>query len=326
MLRIALLGNTQPQAGRLKSLLPFEAEILLDGETRSTRSAPLEVDVALSIRFSAADIAAVRCRLLQCSGVGIDGIALEKLPQATIVCNVNEHEIPIAEYVMAGMLEHEIGLARATATFEGAQWGKLFRGRVQHGELCGKTLAIVGFGRIGKALAARARAFGMRIVAVNRSGRSAPEADTVLHFGRLDEAVAEADYVALACPLTVETRGLIGADLLARMNPKAYLINVARGEVVDEEALWDALNQHHIAGALIDTWYSYPTLADPDPRPSRFPFETLPNVRCTPHMAGWTEGLMVRRYKVMAENITHFARGEPLENLVWRDGAPVGAP
>ena len=326
MLRIALIGNTQAQAGRLKSLLPVEAEILLDDETRATRNAPLEVDVAVSIRFNPADIAAVHCRLLQCSGVGIDGIALDKLPRETIVCNVNEHEVPIAEYVMAGMLEHEIGLAGAVASFDGAQWGKLFRGRVQHGELMGKTVAIVGFGRIGKALAVRARAFDMRIVAVNRSGRAAPEADTVLRFDRLGEAVAEADYVVLACPLTDETRGLVDPKVLDRMKPAAFLINVARGEVADEAALWEALDRQRIGGALIDTWYTYPTLAEPDPRPSRFPFETLPNVRCTPHMSGWTEGLMARRYKAMAENIAHFARGEALANVVWCDGHAVGQP
>jgi phosphoglycerate dehydrogenase-like enzyme len=323
MLRILLVGNTQAQAGRLRSLLPFEVELLLDDDTRATRTLPLDVDVAISIRFNPADIAAVHCRLLQCSGVGIDGIALEKLPRETIVCNVNEHEIPIAEYVMAGMLEHEIGLARAVAEFDGAKWGQQFRGRVQHGELAGKTLAIVGFGRIGKALAVRARAFGMKIVAVNRSGRPAAEADRVMRFDRLAKAVADADYVVLACPLTEETRGLMDADILARMKSTALLVNVARGEVAEERALWKALSQRRIAGALIDTWYHYPSLADPDPKPSRFPFETLPNVRATPHMAGWTEGLMARRYAAMAKNLTHLARSEPLDNIVWRDGAPA---
>jgi phosphoglycerate dehydrogenase-like enzyme len=190
----------------------------------------------------------------------------------------------------------------------------------------GRTVAIVGFGRIGKALAARARAFGMRIVAVNRSGRAAPEADRVLRFDRLGEGVAEADYIVLACPLTDETRGLIDAGVLAQMRPTAFLINVARGEVADEQALWEALARGRIGGALLDTWYRYPTPAEPEPRPSRFSFETLANVRCTPHMSGWTEGLMARRYRAMADNIARFARGEPLANVVWHDGGPVVAP
>jgi phosphoglycerate dehydrogenase-like enzyme len=322
-MRIALVGNAQAQAARLKRLLPFEAEILLDDETRATRVAPLEVDAALSIRFNAADIAAVRCRLLQCTGVGIDGIALAQVPADTIVCNVHEHEIPIAEYVLAGILDHEIGLFRAEKGFESAQWGELFRARKTHGEVQGKSIGIIGFGRIGKAVAVRARAFGMRIIAVNRSGRPSAEADAILPFDRIGEVLAEADYLVLACPLTEDTRGLIDRDAFARMKPSALLVNVARGEVVDEEALWNAMSEGQIGGALIDTWYTYPTLAAPNPKPSRFPFETLPNVRCTPHISAWTEGMMERRYKVMAENLTRFNNGDALLNVVWRDGKAV---
>jgi phosphoglycerate dehydrogenase-like enzyme len=323
-MRIVMLGNTQPRAALLRGLLPFAAEVLCDDDTRAGRNAPLEVDAAVSIRFTDADIAAVHCRLLQCSGAGVDAIDLQHLPKETIVCNVHEHEIPIAEFVMAGMLEHEIGLARAVATFASAGWGNLFRTRVPHGELAGKTICIVGFGRIGRALAVRAKAFGMRVVAVNRSGRQAAEADVTSRFDHVREAVGEADYVVLACPLTEETRGLIDAGVIAAMRPSAVLVNVARGEVVDEEALWRALSEKSIAAALLDTWYSYPTAAAPDPKPSRFAFETLPNVRATPHMAAWTEALMDRRYKAIADNLARFHRGEPLANVVWKDGGPVG--
>lgn len=323
-MRIVMVGNTQPRAEKLRALLPFDAEILRDDDTRATRNGPLEVDAAVSIRFSEADIAAIHCRLLQCSGAGVDGIELQRLPAETIVCNVHEHEIPIAEFVMAGMLEHEIGLARAVANFTSANWGDLFRSRVPHGELAGKTVCIVGFGRIGRALAVRASAFGMRVVAVNRSRRPAGEADETLRFDRIREAVAQADYVVLACPLTEETRGLIDATAIAAMRKTAVLVNVARGEVVDEDALWRALQEKSIAAALLDTWYDYPTGANPNPKPSRHAFESLPNVRATPHVAAWTGALMDRRYKAIAENLTRFHRGEPLVNVVWRDGKPAG--
>ncbi len=323
MIRVALVGNTQAQAARLRRLLTVDVELILDDETRATRNAPLEVDAALSIRFNPADIAAVHCRLLQCSGVGIDGIALTQLPRDTIVCNVHEHEIPIAEYVLAGILDHEIGLFRAEQAFDDANWGNLFRTRVPHGEAAGKTIAIVGFGRIGTAIARRARAFDMHIVAINRSGRASPEADETLPFGRLAEALPRADYVVLACPLTDETRGLIDAAAFAQMQPGALLVNVARGEVVDEQALHDALAARRIGGALIDTWYTYPTLADPNPRPSHLDFSQFDTLRRTPHVSAWTEGLMERRYKAMAENLARFSRGEPLRNVVWRDGAPA---
>jgi phosphoglycerate dehydrogenase-like enzyme len=321
MMRIALVGNTQAQLQRLKRLLPFEAEFLLDDDTRSTRNAPLEVDAAVSIRFNPADIAAISCRLLQCSGAGIDGIALGALPATTTVCIVNEHEIPIAEYVMLGILEHEIGLSKAVATFAGERWGELFRGRAVHGEAAGKTVGIVGFGRIGKAIAIRARAFGMRVLAVNRSGAPAAEADRIERFGRLEWLLAESDYVVLACPLTDETRGLIGAAAFRSMKPSAMLINVARGPVVDEDALYEAMASRRIAAALLDAWYTYPTLADPNPRPSRYDFDNLDNVRATPHMSGWTENLMERRYQAIADNLQRFSRGEPLLDIVWRGGS-----
>jgi phosphoglycerate dehydrogenase-like enzyme len=320
MIRIGLVGNTQAQVDRLKRFLTFPAEVILDDDTRATRTAPLEVDVAISIRFNAADIAAVRCRLLQCSGVGIDGIALDKLPRNTAVCNVHEHEIPIAEYVMAGILDNEIDLFRAEQSFNAAGWGNLFRARVPHGEAAGKTILIVGLGRVGKAIATRARVFGMHVLGVSRSGRSVPEADRVDNFRRLNEALREADYVALACPLTDETRGLIDAAAFAAMKSSAMLINVARGEVVDEQALFDAMTKKRIAAALLDVWYTYPTLAEPNPKPSRFALEAVPGVKCTPHISAWTEGLMERRYKAMADNLARFANGEPLLNVVWRDG------
>ena len=322
-MRIALIGNTQAQAERLRRLLPFEADILLDDADRASRNAPLEVDVALSIRFTGADAAAVHCRLLHCSGAGTDAISFADLPRGVTVCNVYEHEAPIAEYVLAGILDHEIGLARAVAAFSGEQWGAQFRGRIPHGEAMGKTVGIVGMGRIGKGIAVRARAFGMRIIGINRSGRPVPEADEMFSFERPQGLFERADYVVLACPLTEETRGMVGAEAFARMKPTALLINVARGEVVDEAALHAALTTKRIAGALLDTWYDYPTAALPNPLPSRLGLERLEGVRATPHIAGWTTGLAERRYRFIAENLGRFARGEKLLNVVWRDGAPA---
>jgi len=320
MMRIGLVGNTQAQAARLKRLLSFPAEIVLDDATRATRTAPLVVDAAISIRFNPADIAAVQCGLLQCSGVGIDGIALDKLPATTTVCNVHEHEIPIAEYVLAGILDHAIGLFRAETTFNAADWGNLFRSRVPHGEAAGRTICIVGFGRLGKAIAPRARAIGKHIIGGNRSGHASPEADRVVDFRALPTVLPEAEYVVLCCPLTDETRGLIDAPALAAMKPTALLINVARGEVIDEQALYDATVAKGLSGALLDVWYTYPTLAEPNPKPSRFAIESVPGVKCTPHISAWTEGLMERRYTVIADNLARLNDGRPLLNVVWQDG------
>jgi phosphoglycerate dehydrogenase-like enzyme len=188
-------------------------------------------------------------------------------------------------------------------------------------ELAGKTLAIVGYGRIGQAVARRALAFDMEVLALRRdAGRPDPNG---LAFVRGPEALADvlgrADFLALTLALTPDTRGLIDARALARMKRGAVLINVARAEVVDEDALYDALHRGALAGAALDVWYRYPQGPEPTP-PGHRPFHTLPNVLMTPHVSGWTEGMMDSRAAVIAENIHRVARGEAPVNLVRRDG------
>src|SRR6185436_1634471 len=120
---------------------------------------------------------------------------------------------------------------------------------------------------------------------------------------RLHEALGEADFVVLACALTPETRGLIGAAVLSAMKPTAVIINPARGPVIDEAALYDALVNRRIGGAAIDTWWDYPPTAAPRDPSTRHPFHQLDNVLLSPHVAGWTTGTLVRRTLEMAKNL-----------------------
>ena len=131
----------------------------------------------------------------------------------------------------------------------------------------------------------------------------------------LDEVLRRADYLAITLSLTEATRGLLGERELRMMKPTAVLINVARAEIVDEEALYRALAQRTIAGAALDVWYRYPTGAGPA-LPAHQPFHELPNVLMTPHVSGWTNGMLEARAKVIAENIHRAARGEPPVNLI----------
>lgn len=135
----------------------------------------------------------------------------------------------------------------------------------------------------------------------------------------LPRLLAEADFVVLAVPLDPSTTGLIGAAELAAMKPTAFLVNVARGEVVAEAALYEALRDGRIAGAAIDTWYRYPEAGEPL-RPSAFPFHELPNAILTPHIAGWTEGTFRQRWVTIAENLRRLGTGEPFLNVVWPTG------
>ena len=184
-------------------------------------------------------------------------------------------------------------------------------------ELAGRTLGILGYGGIGQAVARRARAFDMRVCAIRRDvGRSA-EDDLAFLGGlpSLPEVLRRADYLAITLPLTPETQGLIGAAQLELMKPTAILVNVARAQIVDEDALYAALAERRIAAAALDVWYRYPSAPGPA-LPARRPFHELPNVLMTPHVSGWTDGMLEARARLIAENIRRTARGERPENMV----------
>ena len=128
--------------------------------------------------------------------------------------------------------------------------------------------------------------------------------------------LAESDFLVVNCPLNETTRGLIGRTELALMKRSAFLVNIAQGAVVDEDAIYAALRDRVIGGAALDVWWQYPNAAEPERRPSRHPFHELPNVVMTPHCSGCTEGMVARRWAEVAGNINRFVRGEPLENVV----------
>jgi len=171
-------------------------------------------------------------------------------------------------------------------------------------ELAGKTLVIVGLGRIGMRLAALARAFDMRVTGVRRTARPEPGvADQVVARPELAQALARADVVALTCPLTAETEGLIDAAALNALKPGALLINVARGKVVDPSALIAALADGRVRAAALDCFPE-------EPLPAKSPFWSLPNVLVTPHTAGETERYEKNVVDILMDNIERLLRGD----------------
>lgn len=140
--------------------------------------------------------------------------------------------------------------------------------------------------------------------------------DREFRLSELDAHWDSADFIVVTLPLVPETAGIVGADAFARMRPDAVLINVARGPVVDEQSLYDALRDKRIGGAVIDTWYRYSAPSSVTQVPSDLPFKELPNIVMTPHMFGWTEGTIRRRQEVMAGNIRHVLSDENLKNVV----------
>jgi phosphoglycerate dehydrogenase-like enzyme len=265
--------------------------------------------------------AADSLRLVHVAGAGYDGIDAEALPAGVSVANTFHHEGSIAEHIVASTillrrqirrLDHDLRSGRwATPVYEPS--------RPQLSSLEGATVGFVGFGHIGQRTWQGFRAFGARARVVSRSGR-VPEAvrGELISTAQLDglDALLEAsDIIVLCLPLDDSTRGLIDAGRLRLMREDAILVNVSRGPVVSPGPLYDALHEHQIGGAVLDTWYTYPT-GGSQARPAEQPFEDLDNVVMTPHSSGITAQTFQGRARDIAENITRLADGAELERVV----------
>ncbi|MBE9639654.1 2-hydroxyacid dehydrogenase [Salipiger mangrovisoli] len=267
--------------------------------------------------YSRADHPPSSARLFQLPAAGYDGVDFASLPQGCAVCNCFGHENAIAEYVMAALLSRHVPLAEADSQIRRGDWHYWAGGPSGlRSELGAQSIGIVGHGHIGRTIAARARAFGMAVHVANRSAVNVPDYAATYGLERLAEMASRVDILINTLPLTDSTAGLIGAQVLGALGPRAIVMNVGRGPVIDEEALYAALSRRTIGGAIIDTWYVYPTPDRPSPMPGHRPFHELENVTLTPHMSGWTHGTIARRQATIARNIRNLEAGEPLENTV----------
>lgn len=309
------------QAARIAGFVEVDIafDILAEENDRTKLAAALaETEIVLTGAWPAGFPRAPRLRLLQVPLAGTNSIEIAALPKGVTVCNAYGHEPALGEFAIMAMLAWRHRFPEIATSFRAGSWlWSPLAGGPLRGEIAGQTVGIVGLGHIGREVAWRAAALGCRVLAANRTPREPPSGiERVYALSDLDRMLGECDVVVLSCALTPQTRGLIDADRLAAMKPGAFLINLARGPVADEDALFDALRDHAIGGAALDTWWRYPTAGDPEPRPSRRPFHKLPNVVMTPHCSPWTEGTVERRSRDVARNIDRFARGEPLENVV----------
>ena len=331
MKALFLGGVAAGTAAGIKDRLPahLEVEILDDPIDRARLlHAAADAEILVSNHWHADYPPAPRVRLVQSVATGVELIELAALPAGVAVCNAFGHESAVAEYVVMVMLAWRHRLLQISGEFrENASWRTSWvHGGAPHGEVRGSTLGIVGYGRVGREVARRAAPFGCRILAVNRTPREPePGVEDVLPLGALDRMLPECDTVALCTALGAETTGLFDARRLSLMKSSAFLINIARGQIVDEDAIYSALRDRTIGGAAIDVWWQYPTAAEPERRGSRHPFHKLPNVIATPHNSGWTDGMVERRWNEIANNINRFVRGAPVINLVTATGGSRSA-
>jgi phosphoglycerate dehydrogenase-like enzyme len=222
------------------------------------------------------------------------------------------HGPNIAEHVLGFMLMFVRNLHLFVRAQVDGEWRRNFVSQsFGADELTGKTLGIIGYGRIGEALTHRARSFDMRVIATSRTAVPRPDAlaipDLLLPNEDMDTVLAEADFLCLSLPYTPATHHLIDARALAKMKPTAYLINIARGKVVDEAALVAALQDKTLAGAGLDVF-------EEEPLPADSPLWKMENVIITPHVAGLTPHYYDRAAVLFADNLERYLRGERLQN------------
>lgn len=288
----AAIADREPTAEPVVARTPGESETLLaDAEVLLTSYLePALLERASSLRW------------IQALSAGVDTLDLDRLEERGILLTsaAGAHAQPIAEQVLGYMLVFERRLDRAIESRRRGVWE-----RFEGGELCGRTLGVVGLGSIGVRTAELAAAVGMEVIGTKRDPDVEIDAvDRIYGSGELEAVLTEAEYLLVCCPLTAETEGLIGRTALGALPDDAVVMNVARGEVVDEPALIDALQQRTIRGAALDVFAT-------EPLPTDSTLWELSNVILTPHNAGSSPRLPGRLADVFVENRAAYLAGEP---------------
>ncbi|HEV3450389.1 MAG TPA: NAD(P)-dependent oxidoreductase [Acidimicrobiia bacterium] len=242
-------------------------------------------------------------RWIHTMGTGVDRFPLALVGERTLTCSRGASAVPIAEWVLAQLLAFEKRLPEAWITEGPAQWHA-----AELGGLAGRTLGLVGLGGIGAAVAARARPFEMRIVARRRTDRRSP-VPGVEAAGSLAEVLAVADHLVLTAPATPETHHLLDEAAFAAVKPGVHLVNIARGSLVDQDALRAALDRGQVAMASLDA-------VSPEPLPDGHWMYSHPQVRLSPHISWSMPGASELLVATFIDNLRRYRAGEPLEGVV----------
>ena len=252
-------------------------------------------------------LASEKLRWVQVSSAGVDRYLYREFLDSQVVLTSSSgvHRMPISEMIFAMMLTFAKRLHEFMRYQLEGKWNWL-----APDELAGKTIGILGLGNVGMETAWKAKCFGMRVLALKRKPMRRPSyVDELLGPEDLDYLLRESDYLAVTVPLTKETYHMIGERELKRMKPSAYLINIARGAVIDNRALIKALQERWIAGAGLDVF-------EEEPLPKDSEFWKLENVVVTPHVSGATPHYNDRAVRIFCENLKRYLEGKPLVNAV----------
>ena len=243
-------------------------------------------------------------RWVHALAAGVDRFPFDQLGDRILTCSRGASAPAIAEFVLATMLAFEKELPDTWVSEPPEHWNI-----AALGTLSGKTLGLVGIGAIGAEVARRALPFGMRVVACRRRTSEPPPVEGVEVTASLTDVLAQADHVVVTAPATPATTHLLDADAFAAVKPGVHLVNIARGTLVDQDALRDALDHGRVARASLD-------VVDPEPLPAGHWLYSHPRVRVSPHVSWSAPGTMDRTIKLFAENLARYRAGEPLAGVV----------
>lgn len=251
---------------------------------------------------------AEKLRLLHYLGAGVDALwpAHGLRPDVIVASSRGIHGREMRDHALAMILAFERDLPGLLSRQRERRWE-----RVPAGSVAGKTVTVLGLGEVGRPIAEACRALGMRVVGVRAEPRPTPGVDEVRGPEDLYSALGESDYVVVALPLTARTRGLLDAAALASLPPRAVLVAISRGAIVDEDALVSALRAGRLRGAALDVFAE-------EPLPASSPLWSMPEVIVTPHVAGWMPGYIERAAAVVRESLERLERGEQPRTVVDR--------
>lgn len=251
---------------------------------------------------------------IQLLSAGADHMPFADLPSHIIVAsNPGAYATPMAEHVMAMTLALAKRLLIENQKLRNGEFDQFTPNRL----LSGMTAGILGFGGIGRATARLMRAFGMKIYAINHSGTSNEPTEFIGTLRDVEHVLRASDVVVISLPLTKATKGLIGKDELAWMKPDAMLVNVARGAILDEEALYNHVKSHPTFMLGIDAWWTEPFLHGAFRM--EYPFLELPNVLGSPHNSAVVPHVLLDAARQAAENVKHFLKGEKVLGIARRE-------
>jgi len=310
---IAVVGgwNSQPSNDALRAALPEDRIIRIEGDDLGPAADAEAVLGGFTVeRFRAA--AALRhVRWVHTFSAGVDRYMPELVgrPDLLLTNNSGAYDVPISEHVIAMIF----AAAKRVPEHLLAQGRSEWQREVPHAEVRGATLVILGMGSIGGELARLASGVGMRVIGVRRdaSRPGGPGVERVVPSEHFAEVARDADYLAVTAALTPDTQGMVSAAVIAGLKPTAWVINIARGPIVDEAALAAALAEHRIGGAALDVF-------ETEPLPAASPLWKLDNVILTPHVSNSSPNVRERSLALVVENVRRFKAGEPLLNLVDR--------